>query len=115
MRRRELTANEAAILSKIQQGYGLQNSLDAVFFTDADEATVSSNQSFFSSSSLEIIPLARHSARFVRLAIITELPSDAFTKMGGPPEIPLDENTVSRDLGHRPSLGHPSTRAIVSI
>ena len=40
MRRRELTANEAAVLTIIQQGYGPQNSVDAVFFTDADEATI---------------------------------------------------------------------------
>ena len=40
MRRRELTAIEAAVLKVIQQGYGLQNSVDAVFFTDADEAVI---------------------------------------------------------------------------
>jgi hypothetical protein len=40
MRRRKLTANEAAVLTTIQQGYGPQNSVDAVFFTDADEAVI---------------------------------------------------------------------------
>ena len=40
MRRRNLTANEAAVLTTIQQGYGPQNSVDAVFFTDADEAVI---------------------------------------------------------------------------
>jgi hypothetical protein len=40
MRRRNLTANEAAVLITIQQGYGPQNSVDAVFFTDADEAVI---------------------------------------------------------------------------
>lgn len=40
MRRRELTAIEAAVLKVIQQGYGPQNSVDAVFFTDADEAVI---------------------------------------------------------------------------
>jgi hypothetical protein len=40
MRRRELRANEAAILRTIQQGYGPQNGVDAVFFTDANEAVI---------------------------------------------------------------------------
>jgi len=40
MRRRELTAGEAAILTMIQQGYGSQNTADEVFFTDADEAAI---------------------------------------------------------------------------
>lgn len=40
MRRRSLTANEAAILATIQQGYGSQNGADEVFFTEADEAVI---------------------------------------------------------------------------
>ena len=40
MRRRELTAAEAAILAVIQQGHGLQNTADNVFFTGADEAAI---------------------------------------------------------------------------
>ena len=40
MRRRNLTAGEAAILTMIQQGYGSQNTADEVFFTDADEAAL---------------------------------------------------------------------------
>ena len=40
MRRRELTAGEAAILTMIQQGYGSQNTADEIFFTDADEAAI---------------------------------------------------------------------------
>jgi hypothetical protein len=40
MRRRELTAGEAAVLRMIQQGYGPQNVTDEVFFTDADEAAI---------------------------------------------------------------------------
>jgi hypothetical protein len=40
MRRGDLTANEAAVLRIIQQGYGRQNNADEVFFTDADEATI---------------------------------------------------------------------------
>lgn len=40
MRRRELTANEAAVLTTIQQGYGPQNSVDTVFFTDAGEGVI---------------------------------------------------------------------------
>jgi hypothetical protein len=39
MRHRDLTANEMAILLIIQDGYGLQNTANEVFFTDADEAT----------------------------------------------------------------------------
>lgn len=41
MRHRDLTANEAAVLRIIQQGYGPQNNADEVFFTDADEAAIS--------------------------------------------------------------------------
>ena len=40
MRRIDLTSGEAAILRMIQQGYGLQNLADDVFFTDADQATI---------------------------------------------------------------------------
>jgi hypothetical protein len=40
MRRRDLTAGEFAVLRMIQQGYGLQNSLARVFFTDTDEAAI---------------------------------------------------------------------------
>ena len=37
---RELTPGESAILSMIQQGYGSRNTVDAVFFTDANEALI---------------------------------------------------------------------------
>jgi hypothetical protein len=40
MRRRDLTAGEAAILTMIQQGYGPQNNAEEVFFTDTDEAVI---------------------------------------------------------------------------
>jgi hypothetical protein len=40
MRRRDLTSGEAGILKIIQEGYGSQNRVDEVFFTDADEATI---------------------------------------------------------------------------
>ena len=40
MRRRDLTANEFAVLRIIQQGYGPQNSLGKVFFTDTGEAAI---------------------------------------------------------------------------
>ena len=37
---RELTPGESAILSMIQQGYGSRNTVDEVFFTDANEAVI---------------------------------------------------------------------------
>jgi hypothetical protein len=40
MRRRDLTPAEAGILRIVQEGYGLQNTVDEVFFTDADEAAI---------------------------------------------------------------------------
>ena len=40
MRRRDLTPGESAILGMIQQGYGSQNIVDDVFFTDANEANI---------------------------------------------------------------------------
>jgi hypothetical protein len=40
MRRRDLTPAEARILRIVQEGYGLQNTVDEVFFTDADEAAI---------------------------------------------------------------------------
>jgi hypothetical protein len=40
MHRRVLTAGETAVLTMIQQGYGQQNGIDKVFFTDADEAVI---------------------------------------------------------------------------
>ena len=40
MRRRDLTPAEAGILRMIQEGYGLQNTRDEVFFTEADEAVI---------------------------------------------------------------------------
>jgi hypothetical protein len=40
MRRRDLTSGEAGILKIIQEGYGSQNTVDEVFFTDADEAAI---------------------------------------------------------------------------
>jgi hypothetical protein len=40
MRRRHLTAGEAEILRIVQEGYGSQNTVDEVFFTDADEAAL---------------------------------------------------------------------------
>jgi hypothetical protein len=40
MRRRDLSPGEAAILKMIQEGYGLQNTADVVFFTNADEAAI---------------------------------------------------------------------------
>jgi hypothetical protein len=40
MRRRELNSGEAGILRIIQEGYGSQNTIDDVFFTDADEAVI---------------------------------------------------------------------------
>jgi hypothetical protein len=41
MPRRALNAGEDAILAMIQQGYGPQNTVDTVFFTDSDEAVIS--------------------------------------------------------------------------
>ncbi len=40
MRRRDLTTGEAGILRIVQEGYGSQNTVDEVFFTDADEAAI---------------------------------------------------------------------------
>ncbi|MGA2846828.1 MAG: hypothetical protein ABSF68_15560 [Candidatus Acidiferrales bacterium] len=40
MRRRDLAPAEAGILKMIQEGYGLQNTADEVFFTEADEAVI---------------------------------------------------------------------------
>lgn len=40
MHRRILNAGETSILAMIQQGYGPQNSADAVFFTKADDAVI---------------------------------------------------------------------------
>ena len=40
MRRRNLTTNEAAVLSIIQEQYGSQNTADGVSFTEADEAVI---------------------------------------------------------------------------
>jgi hypothetical protein len=40
MRRRDLTSGESGILRMVQEGYGLQNTVDEVFFTDADEAAI---------------------------------------------------------------------------
>lgn len=40
MRRRELTAQEAAILRMIQDGYGSENSTDGVFFSEGDDAII---------------------------------------------------------------------------
>jgi hypothetical protein len=40
MDRRVLNVREAAILAMIQQGYGPQNTVDTVFFTNADEAVI---------------------------------------------------------------------------
>src|SRR5947208_8022074 len=39
-RRRDLTSGEASILTIIQQGYGFQNTIDEVFFSDSDEASI---------------------------------------------------------------------------
>ena len=38
--RRELTPGESSILGMIQQGYGLRNVVDQVFFTDKGEAAI---------------------------------------------------------------------------
>ena len=40
MRQRDLTTGEARILRIIKEGYGSQNTVDEVFFTDADEAAI---------------------------------------------------------------------------
>jgi hypothetical protein len=40
MQRRFLTDGENAVLTIIQQGYGPQNSVDNVFFTNANEAVI---------------------------------------------------------------------------
>jgi hypothetical protein len=40
MPRRDLTPAEARILRMIQEGYGLQNTADKVFFTDCHEAVI---------------------------------------------------------------------------
>jgi len=40
MRRRDLTPGEAGILRIIQEGYGLQNTADEVFFTGSYEAAI---------------------------------------------------------------------------
>jgi hypothetical protein len=40
MRRRDLTSGEAGILRIIQDGYGPQNTVAEVLFTDADEAAI---------------------------------------------------------------------------
>jgi hypothetical protein len=41
MRRRVLTAGETVVLAMIQQGYGPQNSVDNVLFTNTGEAVIS--------------------------------------------------------------------------
>lgn len=38
--RRDLTSAEAGILKLIQEGYGLHNTVDDVFFTDSNEAAI---------------------------------------------------------------------------
>jgi hypothetical protein len=40
MHRRDSTAGEAAILRLIQERYGRENTVDKVFFTNADEAAI---------------------------------------------------------------------------
>jgi len=40
VRRRDLNPGEVAVLKIIQEGYGSQNSPDAVFFTGSDEAAI---------------------------------------------------------------------------
>ena len=40
MPRRQLTESETAILRIIQQGFGPQNTVDEVFFTDENEAAI---------------------------------------------------------------------------
>jgi hypothetical protein len=40
MPRRVLTEGETAVLTAIQRGYGPQNSIDAVSFTNTDEAII---------------------------------------------------------------------------
>lgn len=40
MRQKQLTSGEAAILRIIQEGYGSENTVDDVFFTNADEAAI---------------------------------------------------------------------------
>ena len=40
MSRRDLSPGEAAVLKMIQEGYGPQNSFDAVFFTRLNEAAI---------------------------------------------------------------------------
>jgi hypothetical protein len=40
MRRRELNSGEAGILRIIQEDYGSQNTVDDVFFNEADEAAI---------------------------------------------------------------------------
>ena len=40
MSRRDLNPGEAAVLKMIQEGYGPQNSFDAVFFTGLNEAAI---------------------------------------------------------------------------
>jgi len=40
MSRRDLTSGETSILAIIQQGYGSQNTIAEVFFSDSDEAVI---------------------------------------------------------------------------
>ena len=40
MRRRDLTTGEAEILRVVQEGYGSQDTVDEVFFTDTNEAAI---------------------------------------------------------------------------
>jgi hypothetical protein len=40
MHRRDLNAGEVTVLRMTQEGYGFQNSPDAVFFTESDEAAI---------------------------------------------------------------------------
>ncbi len=40
LNRRPLTPEEADILRMVQEGFGLQNTEEDVFFTDADEAAI---------------------------------------------------------------------------
>jgi hypothetical protein len=40
MRKRVLTEGETAILTIIQQGYGVHNSVHSVYFSPADEAVI---------------------------------------------------------------------------
>jgi hypothetical protein len=70
MRQRELTSREAEILKIILEGYGSQNTVDDVFFTDANEAAI------FVKASNGTSPLMANLSNLAALRADGTIPSD---------------------------------------